>query len=59
MGFDIIIGHHPHIIEDEEMIHNTACFYSLGNFVSDYWQKRLRKTYVLEYNLSKNKFVKH
>lgn len=59
MGFDIIIGHHPHIIEDEEMVQNTACFYSLGNFVSDYWQKRLRKTYVLEYDLSEDKFVKH
>lgn len=58
-GFDIIVGHHPHIIENEEMIKNTACFYSLGNFVSDYWQKRLRKTYVLEYNVSENKFFKH
>lgn len=43
-GADAIIGHHPHIIQDNRMIDSKPVFFSLGNFVSDYWQKRLRKT---------------
>lgn len=40
LGADIIIGHHPHVIQPVEMIENSRgekCFviYSLGNFLSD------------------------
>ena len=31
-GADIIIGHHPHIIQDFEIYKNRAIFYSIGNF---------------------------
>ena len=37
-GVDVIIGHHPHVIEPVKVIgdtHKTVCFYSLGNFVSN------------------------
>lgn len=34
LGVDIIIGHHPHVIQPIEYIGNTIVFYSLGNFVS-------------------------
>lgn len=38
-GADVIIGHHPHVIEPVEWIENddgtrTLCAYSLGNFIS-------------------------
>ena len=32
-GFDIFIGHHPHIIQPVERYKNGIIFYSLGNFV--------------------------
>lgn len=46
-GVDDIIGHHPHILQKNEKIENHNIIYSLGNFMSDYWQKRLRKTQIL------------
>ena len=34
LGVDIIIGHHPHVIEPITYIDNTLVIYSLGNFIS-------------------------
>ncbi len=34
LGVDIVIGHHPHVIQPIEFIGNTLVFYSLGNFLS-------------------------
>jgi poly-gamma-glutamate synthesis protein (capsule biosynthesis protein) len=34
LGVDIVIGHHPHVIQPVELIDNTLVFYSLGNFIS-------------------------
>ncbi len=34
-GVDLIIGHHPHVVEEMEIYNNHPIFYSLGNFVFD------------------------
>lgn len=34
LGVDIIIGHHPHVVEPIEYIGDTLVIYSLGNFIS-------------------------
>ncbi|MFH0805393.1 MAG: CapA family protein [Patescibacteria group bacterium] len=34
-GADVIIGHHPHVIQPVEIYENKAIFYSLGNFIFD------------------------
>lgn len=34
-GADVVIGHHPHVIEPAEIYKGKAIFYSLGNFVFD------------------------
>lgn len=34
-GADVIIGHHPHVVEDYEEYNGKHIFYSLGNFVFD------------------------
>jgi poly-gamma-glutamate synthesis protein (capsule biosynthesis protein) len=34
-GADAVIGHHPHVIQDEEIYNGSPIFYSLGNFVFD------------------------
>lgn len=46
LGVDIIIGHHPHIINPIEYIDNTLVIYSLGNFISaqssdSYYNKKI------------------
>ncbi len=34
-GADLIIGHHPHVIQDYEKYQDSYIFYSLGNFIFD------------------------
>lgn len=34
-GADALIGHHPHVIQQEEIYKGKPIFYSLGNFVFD------------------------
>ncbi|MFA4831069.1 MAG: CapA family protein [Patescibacteria group bacterium] len=34
-GADIIIGHHPHVIQEIEIYQDRPIFYSLGNFIFD------------------------
>lgn len=54
LGVDLIIGHHPHILQQNQIVSGIPIVYSLGNFVSDYWQKRLRKTAIINFSASKN-----
>jgi len=43
-GADVIIGHHPHWVQDMEYIDGKPVFYSLGNFVFDQmWSEETRK----------------
>ncbi len=34
-GVDVIIGHHPHVVQGMEIYKNKPIFYSLGNFIFD------------------------
>ena len=34
-GADAIVGHHPHVIQNEEIYNGKPIFFSLGNFVFD------------------------
>jgi len=34
-GADLIIGHHPHVVQGMEIYKNKPIFYSLGNFIFD------------------------
>ena len=34
-GIDIIVGHHPHVVQDIEIYKQGLIFYSLGNFIFD------------------------
>jgi len=35
LGADLIIGHHPHVVQGIEIIDNALVVYSLGNFIFD------------------------
>jgi poly-gamma-glutamate synthesis protein (capsule biosynthesis protein) len=38
LGADAVVGHHPHVVQDVELISGVPVFYSLGNYVFDqYW----------------------
>ena len=34
-GADIVVGHHPHVVQEIELIQGKPVFYSLGNFIFD------------------------
>lgn len=34
-GADVVIGHHPHVVENMELYKGGIIFYSLGNFIFD------------------------
>lgn len=35
LGADVIIGHHPHVVQEIALIAGVPVFYSLGNFIFD------------------------
>lgn len=35
LGVNIVIGHHPHVVQPIEYINDTLVIYSLGNFISN------------------------
>lgn len=52
-GANLIIGHHPHVLQGVEKYKNSVIVYSLGNFVFDMWQKKTRKTVIFKAKFSK------
>ncbi|MFZ2593647.1 MAG: CapA family protein [Minisyncoccia bacterium] len=42
-GADVVVGAHPHVIQENETINGVPVFYSLGNFIFDqYWDSDVR-----------------
>lgn len=43
-GADVVVGHHPHWVQDYEYIDGKPVYYSLGNFVFDQmWSEETKK----------------
>ena len=54
-GAKIIIGSHPHVIEDTEVYKNSYIAYSLGNFIFDQsWSKNTMQGMLLQVKLNKD-----
>lgn len=34
-GADLIVGHHPHVVQEIDLVHGVPVFYSLGNYIFD------------------------
>ncbi|MCK5591560.1 MAG: CapA family protein, partial [Candidatus Pacebacteria bacterium] len=47
-GVDLIIGHHPHVIQPVEIYKNKPIFYSLGNFIFDQFAEETTKGFAVE-----------
>ena len=57
-GADIIIGHHPHVVQGMEIYQNRPIFYSLGNFIFDqYFSAETQEGLSLELGLVKNQIT--
>lgn len=47
-GSDLIIGHHPHVVQEVEIYNDKLIFYSLGNFIFDqYFSKETQEGLVV------------
>ncbi|MFW5895306.1 MAG: CapA family protein [archaeon] len=57
-GADLILGHHPHVLQGVEKYKEGIIAYSLGNFVFDMWQRKMRESMILSLDFSKNKVEK-
>jgi poly-gamma-glutamate synthesis protein (capsule biosynthesis protein) len=58
-GADLIIGHHPHVLQPVEYYNKGIIAYSLGNFIFDYWMEVTNNTGILEINLENMKYEFH
>lgn len=45
-GTDVIIGHHPHVLQPVDTIGSSCVFYSLGNFVFDQHPPQTRRSMI-------------
>ena len=52
-GVDVIMGHHPHVLQPIERYRDGVIAYSLGNFVMDSWLHATRQSVILEVSLGK------
>lgn len=50
-GASVILGHHPHILQGIEVYKGRVIAYSLGDFVFDLWDPRLRSSMILRFSL--------
>jgi len=57
-GADLIIGHHPHVVQNIEKYQGKLIFYSLGNFVFDqYFSPETRQGLAVGLEIHHNKLV--
>lgn len=54
-GADIVLGHHPHVIQERELWNGKPIYYSLGNFVFDQlWSDETRRGLMLRMTMTKD-----
>jgi poly-gamma-glutamate synthesis protein (capsule biosynthesis protein) len=53
-GADMVIGSHPHVVEEHELYRGKDIYYSLGNFIFDqYWNAAVSHGLLLEVSFTK------
>jgi gamma-polyglutamate biosynthesis protein CapA len=50
-GADLILGHHPHVIQGLELYRDRLIAYSLGDFVFDHYSRETGEAFVLDVSL--------
>jgi len=57
-GADVILGHHPHVLQPIEQYNDSVIFYSLGNFLFYKMDDYAGQTAIFEMEIDKDGFVK-
>jgi poly-gamma-glutamate capsule biosynthesis protein CapA/YwtB (metallophosphatase superfamily) len=52
-GADLILGHHPHVIQGMEIYKDRLIVYSMGDFIFDHYSRATGEAFVLRVTLSK------
>jgi poly-gamma-glutamate synthesis protein (capsule biosynthesis protein) len=52
-GANLILGHHPHVLQGAERYRNCMILYSLGNFLFDMPQRRYRESAVFRCSIER------
>ena len=59
-GADLIIGHHPHWVQEVEEYNSKLIYYSLGNFIFDQmWSEKTRQGIIAHITLDNSKITSH
>lgn len=53
-GADMVLSHHPHVIQAVEYYNGKLIAYSLGDFVFDHYSRKTGEAFVLEAELGPN-----
>jgi len=57
-GADLVVGYHPHVVQDIEIYNGRLIFYSLGNFIFDqYFSKETRESLAVGLEIYPSKLV--
>jgi len=51
-GADAIIGHHPHVLQQEKYFEGKAISYSLGHFIFNRRQQETSRSEIIQQNFS-------
>lgn len=54
VGFDLIIGSHPHVVQNADFIDSVPVVYSLGNFISNQRWKNSNGGIMLQVDIDEN-----
>jgi len=58
VGADIIHGHHPHVLQSEEIYHQKPIYYSLGNFIFDQkWLPEATQSEIINLTVTKTEII--
>ncbi len=57
-GADIVIGSHPHIVQEREFYRGVPIYYSLGNMIFDqYWEESVRNGLLIKVHFDESGLV--
>ncbi len=51
-GADLVLGHHPHVIQGIEIYRGKVIAYSLGNFIFSSYSKKVKNSMLLEFHIT-------
>lgn len=58
LGADLIIGHHPHVVQETEIYKDKYIYYSLGNFIFDqYFAEATQKGLLVKVVIKKHELT--